>query len=226
MASSLVATALGADFGGLHPALRERHGFDSSAGVYSVGTGVMERVWHGSPLFAPFLHIGAVRHIMFPESGTDVPFRIECWAYRDRFGRETLSLNRSFELRKPRRFDEYVVSVPGAGSLIIYCGSHQHLAAEIRIERSARGGIVFTTGAQRLLPKRLSIRFPRLLSASARVEEWYDEKASRFRIDARVRNRLLGDVLGCTGSFDAKLEPIPASGVPAKIRPVVEQARW
>ena len=162
---------------------------------------------------------------MFPESGTNVPFRIECWAYRDSFGRETLSLNRTFEFAKLRRFNEYVVRSPDDSGLVIYVGSHQHLVAEISVHATPRGGLEFVTGPQRLLTRGPSIRFPRLLSASARVEEWFDDDAGRFSLDARVRNRIFGDVLGCAGSFDARLERMPDVGVPDEVRPIREDSR-
>ena len=38
------------------------------------------------------------RNIMFAESGDNIPFKIECFAYTDKYGRETLSLNRSFTM--------------------------------------------------------------------------------------------------------------------------------
>lgn len=225
MSASLVARMLGNRFGKLHPAVRERHGFDSSSGVHSVGIGVMDRVWHSTSLFVPFLRIGSRRRIMFPESGTDVPFRIECWAYVDSLGRETLSLNRSFEFDTLRRFDEYVVMAPGAQRLLIYVGSHQHLVADLTVQATPRGGLEFSTGAQRLLTRGPAIRFPRILSASAHVEEWFDETEGRFRIEARVRNRFFGEVLGCVGSFESAVRRIPESGVPAEIRPIHEEAR-
>ncbi|MCR9097498.1 MAG: DUF4166 domain-containing protein [bacterium] len=223
---SIVRRALGADFEKLHPELRKRHAFASADGVYSVGTGVMDRIWTGSIIFRPFLLIGSMRNIMFPESGENVPFRIECWAYRDRFDRETISLNRSYGLRRARRFDEYVVDVPDSPSLIIYVGSHQHLAVDIAVSSSERGGIEFRTGRQRLMLGPFRLPFPLFASAEAVVHEWYDEEAAEFRIDGRVRNRLFGDVFGAVGRFQASVEAIPAEGVPARIRPVREEARW
>lgn len=225
MPRSLIARRLGADFGRLHPESRERHGFSPDDGVYSVAVGTMDRVWHSSPLFAPFLRIGAMRNIMFPESGTEVPFRMESWAYRDRHGRETLSLNRTFEFDVTRRFDEYLVEVDPGSPLLIYVGSHQHLAARIDAAVTERGGLVFTTGAQRLFTRRFSVPFPMTFSATARVEEWFDDSTGRFHIDARVRNRVFGAVFACTGSFDARLETVPESGLPPHVRPVFEQAR-
>lgn len=224
MTASLIQRALGSDFGSLHPASRERHGFGPESHLHSVGVGTMERVWHSSRLFDPFLRLGAVRNIMFPESGSDIPFRIECWTYRDSHDRETLSLNRTFEFEKPRRFDEYVVGRPD-GSHAIYVGNHQHLVAEISIHVTERGGLEFLTGPQRLLTRGPSFRFPRLFSASARVEEWFDETDGRFHIDARVRNRILGDVLGCVGSFESRVMENPEGEVPTSVKPRREDVR-
>lgn len=222
----LFQRALGRDFEKLHPAAQERHSFDSSSGQHSIGEGTMDRVWSGSRLFDPFLRIGARRNIMFAESGTDVPFRMESWAYLDSFDRETLTLNRAFGLKRARRFDEYVVAVPGASSLIIYVGSHQHLAVEFEVRLSSRGGVEFRTGKQRILTPVAGLRFPRFLSGEAHVHEWYDEHLGRFRIDGRVENRLLGGIFGFTGCFESRLERVASAGVPASVKPIREEHRW
>jgi uncharacterized protein DUF4166 len=51
----------------------------------------MEKLWHGAIYTLPFLYLGTWRRIMFPESGTNVPFTIENYAYLDGFGRETVT---------------------------------------------------------------------------------------------------------------------------------------
>ena len=186
----------------------------------------MERVWSGSRLFAPFLRIGSRRNIMFPDTGSEVPFRIECWAYVDSFGRETLTLHRSFGLKTTRRFDEYVVRVPSADSLVIYAGTHQHLAVAFDVRLSSRGGVELRTGRQRLFTPVGALRYPLLLSGEASVVEWYDEDLGRFHIDGRVRNRIFGGIFGFSGSYESRLERVPDSGIPAGIRPVKEESRW
>src|SRR5687767_12784865 len=74
---SIYERALGSAFGRLHPRIKERFGFSSMDRVGSVGTGVMEELWHGPAYTLPFLYIGSWRRIMFPERGRDVPFTIE-----------------------------------------------------------------------------------------------------------------------------------------------------
>ena len=89
--SSIYQRALGDDFHRLHPQMQRRFGFSSADGVASIGTGVMDEIWKGHFFTEPFLRIGASRRIMFPETGRNIPFRIENYAFVDRFGRETIS---------------------------------------------------------------------------------------------------------------------------------------
>jgi hypothetical protein len=88
---------LGSDFQRLHPEIQRRFGFNSESGVAAIGTGVMDRIWHGAPYTLPFLYIGTWRSIMFPEHGHNVPFTIQNYAYRDPLGRETVTWVRTFE---------------------------------------------------------------------------------------------------------------------------------
>jgi hypothetical protein len=69
----------------------------------------MQRIWHGPLYTLPFLYVGSWRRIMFPERGENIPFTVEYYAYRDPFDRETVTWLRSFQMRKLRRFDEYMI---------------------------------------------------------------------------------------------------------------------
>ena len=80
---SIYERALGSDFEKLHPKIQQRFGFGSEDGVAAIGSGVMEEIWRGRIYTVPFLYLGAWRRIMFPETGRDIPFTIENYAYRD-----------------------------------------------------------------------------------------------------------------------------------------------
>ena len=84
--TSIYEQALGSQFQMLHPKIRERFGFDSKDHIASIGEGVMEEIWY-APWAALPLYIGTMRHIMFPNRGKGIPFRIENYAYRDEWGR-------------------------------------------------------------------------------------------------------------------------------------------
>ena len=70
---------------------------------------------------------------MFPEQGEDVPFTIENYAYRDSFGRETVTWLRTFNMRKVRRFDAYMLYSQQRRKIVDYLGTHQHLAVDIEL---------------------------------------------------------------------------------------------
>ena len=89
--ASIYQQALGSDFEKLHPKIQERFGFNSEDRIASIGSGVMDEIWRGPFYTVPFLYVGTWRRIMFPEYGKNIPFTIENYAYRDSFGRETVT---------------------------------------------------------------------------------------------------------------------------------------
>jgi hypothetical protein len=66
----------------------------------------MDEIWKGRFYTVPFLYVGTWRRTMFPETGRHIPFTIENYAFVDQFGRETVSLIRTFQSRRTRRFSE------------------------------------------------------------------------------------------------------------------------
>ncbi len=84
--TSIYQRAMGSEFGKLHPEIQRRFALNSGDRTAAVGTGVMDRVWHGAAYTLPFLYVGTWRSIMFPEHGRDVPFTIENYAYQDPLG--------------------------------------------------------------------------------------------------------------------------------------------
>jgi hypothetical protein len=220
--SAIFEQALGSDFERLHPELRRR--FSVSAGTACVGTGVMDRVWHGGRRFVPLLRLGAGRHILFPERGTDVPFTIENYGYLDRFGRETVTFVRTFELARARRrrFDATMIYSPARGGIVDFLGTHQHLAVDLQVSVDASGGLRIRSGEQRLTEGLVKFRVPAALSGTATLHEWYDEAAGRFRIEVRVTNRRFGPIFGYHGSFTTRYVDTNQSPVPAAVRPLRE----
>src|SRR5512135_3409036 len=128
---SIYKRALGSDFRRLHPEIQRRFGFDSHDNLASVGSGVMEEVWHGRFYTVPFLYVGTWRRIMFPEQGRNIPFRVENFAYLDSFGRETVTWIRTYQTQHPRRFDAYMIYSEQRQRIVDYLGTHQHLAVDL-----------------------------------------------------------------------------------------------
>jgi hypothetical protein len=222
---SIYQRALGSDFEKLHPKIQERFGFNSEDRIASIGSGVMDEIWRGRFYTVPFLYLGTWRRIMFPECGEDIPFTIENYAYRDSFGRETVTWVRTFESRKRRRFDAYMIYSESRGCIVDYLGSHQHLAVDLDVSVDERGGMCIRSGAQRFYEGRIAFSFPLFFSGIAEVREWYDDEAQKFRIQVEVTNRTWGRLFGYRGSFDATCQKVEEDGIPDHIRPMREERR-
>ena len=223
--SSIYRRALGADFDRLHPEIQRRFGFDSADGIASIGTGVMDEIWKGRFYTEPFLRLGTLRRIMFPETGRNIPFTIENYAFVDRFGRETVSWIRTFQSRRRRRFDAYMIYSQTRHRIVDYLGSHEHLAVDIDLSVDAEGGLRLRSGAQRFYEGVIGFNFPMCFSGIADVREWYDEAARRFRIVVDVRNRIWGRLFGYRGSFNVEWRRMKADDAPAHSLPKREERR-
>ncbi len=223
--TSIYERALGSDFGRLHPQIQRRFGFASGDGIASIGRGVMDEVWKGRFYTIPFLYAGTWRRIMFPETGRNVPFTIENYAFVDDFGRETVSWIRTFETSRTRRFDAYMVYSATRGRIVDYLGSHEHLAVDIDLRVDDEGGLNLRSGSQRFYEGLLGFRFPLAFSGIADVREWYDDRERLFRISVDVRNRLWGRLFGYRGRFDVEWPSVAASEIPAHIRPLRQERR-
>lgn len=217
---SIYERALGKEaFSHLHPMIQRRFGFDSHSGLGAIGRGTMHSVWHGRWYTLPFLWIGTWRAIMFPERGHDVPFTIQNFAYKDAFGRETVTWLRSFQMRKGRRFDAYMIFSEQHQKIVDYLGDHQHLAVDIEMSVAENGGIRLRSGEQRFYEGPLAFRFPMALSGVADVCEWYDDDAACFRIEVVVTNRRWGKLFGYRGSFQVEWQTLsepPADALPKR----------
>ena len=217
--TSIYQQALGSDFSRLHPQVQRRFGFSSTDHLACIGRGVMERVWHGAPYTLPFLYVGAWRRIMFPEQAQDVPFTIANYAYCDALGRETVTWLRTFATTRQRRFDAYMVYSAERGLIIDYLGTHQHLAVDIELAVSERGGLRLRSGTQRFYEGLIGFTFPMQFSGVAAVHEWYDDALGCFCIDVRVSNRTWGPLFGYNGTFQGHWLPVQPNAVPAGALP-------
>lgn len=221
---SIYERALGADFNRLHSEIQQRFALASTCGRAAIGRGTMDEVWRGRFYTLPFLYVGTWRNIMFPERGHGVPFEIENWAYRDGFGRETVTWLRTFHTDRPRRFDAYMIYSELRGRIVDYLGTHQHLAVDIDLSVDERGGLHLRSGEQRFYEGRLAFRFPLFFSGVADVCEWFDDSTRRYQIQVSVINRIWGPLFGYRGSFDVEWIEAPA-GPPEHVRPKREELR-
>ena len=217
---SIYEQALGSKFSLLHPRIQERFGFSSSDGIACIGTGIMERIWHGALYTMPFLYVGSWRRIMFPEQGRAVPFTIKNYAYKDQYDRETVSWIRTFKTNVARRFDAYMIFSQTRERVVDYLGTHQHLAVDIELSVDERGGLRLRSGSRRFYEGMMGFTFPMLFSGVADVCEWYDERDQNFHIEVSVRNSVWGPLFGYRGSFQTEWVTVKPGEVPTDILPV------
>jgi len=223
--NSIYHTALGDQFARLHPKIQERFGFSSADQVASIGTGVMDEIWHGPSYTLPFLYVGSWRRIMFPERGKSIPFSIRNYAYRDEYGRETVTWIRSFGTENPRRFDAYMIYSQQREKIVDYLGTHQHLAVDINLSVDERGGLRLRSGEQRFYEGVLGFRFPMIFSGVADVCEWYDDTDQCFHIKVYVHNPTWGPLFGYHGSFQVEWHPVSSGEIPADVLPIRSERR-
>lgn len=57
------------------------------------------------------------------------------------------------------------------------------------------------------------------------MRESYDEQAGRFHVRVSVANRRFGPLFGYEGSFTVEYVDVATYGMPARLRPVREDAR-
>ena len=216
--TSIYQRVLGSDFARLHPETQRRFSLSSTGERVSIGDGIMSRVWRGAWYTLPFLYVGTWRRIMFPEVGTNIPFTIENYAYVDALGRETVSWVRTFQSRRTRRFDAYMIQSASRGCIIDYLGSHQHLAVEIEMRVDDEGALCLRSGAQRFYEGPLGFAFPMAMSGIANVREWFDDRVGQHQIEVAVANKRWGPLFGYRGSFRATY-PTNHGEVPPHIYP-------
>jgi hypothetical protein len=214
---SIYEQALGSEFAKLHPQIQKRFGFSSKDGIYALGKGTMSEIWHGPLYTLPFLAVGAWRSIMFPEFGRNVPFSIENFAYVDALGRETVTWIRTFQFKKPRRFDAYMIYSEQRKLIVDYLGTHQHLAVDIDMSVDEKGGLKLKSGDQRFYESAVGFSFPMMFSGIADVCEWYDDDEAKFNIEVKVTNKPWGPLFGYRGKFD--VEWLACDQVPANVLP-------
>lgn len=222
---SIYKKYLGKDFERLHPKMQERFGISSDKPVYMQGIGEMAYIRNAGWHTLPFLYLGTLRNIMFPETGKNIPFTIENYGYRDTLGRDTVSWNRKFNFgKKVRRFDATMIYNEQQHTIVDYLGNRQHLAVDIHMKVNDDGSVTIQSGNQRFYEGKLAFRFPELFSGNATVRESYDAAQDRFNIQVTVSNRTFGTLFEYKGYFKAAFNEL-TQGVPVDAKPSREEIR-
>lgn len=209
--TSVFERALGPAYYELHPEVRRRYALTSADERRCVGRGRMRSVSH-HPLARPVFRCLARRNVLFPETGTHVPFEVRTTPFRDVDGTETLAYVRAFDVGVTRRFDAYMTYDVDRQCVLDYVGSHRDLVVELHFDVTEEGGLLIRAGKQWLSLAGSPISVPSPLRVGIDVHERYDEGSERFEIDVAVRGPLLGIVFAYDGWFTAEYESCPKLG--------------
>lgn len=224
--TSIYRRALGAEFARLHPKMQWRFGFSADDEICQVGSGIMDEVWHKPVLTVPFLKLGATRRLLFPERGVEVPFTIANYAYRDSFGRETVTWSRRYRFHgSTSAFDATMIYSTMRRTIVDYLGTHQHLAVDIGCSVDDAGAMCLRSGSQRFYEGSVAFRFPMALTGVADVREWWDEDSRLFRISVRVSNPVFGKLFGYRGRFTVTESRCTREQIPRDVLPLREESR-
>lgn len=216
----LFARALGDDWPAVHAAIRDRYGLTSDDDRVAVGSGRMDRVAAGL-LTRPALWLLARRDAAVPESGTDVPFEIRSYAFRDGRGREALALRRSFEFDRTRRFVDVLRWDPDRGRIVDFLGTDGRLAVALD-PTTVDGALRFDLAEQWLWVAGAYRRVPAACRVEGEIVDRYDDAAGRFSVEASVGSPL-GAAFGFRGTFEHGWEAPDGDGVPRAARTVQDR---
>lgn len=205
--NSVFERALGSAYTDLHPAIQRRYGLTSADGHRCVGRGRMRSISR-TPLTYPILWAGTTRNLLFPETGTDVPFEVRTTPFDDN-GVETVAYIRRFEVGQGRRFDAYMHYDEGRNCLVDALGTHRTLHTELRLTATRHGALHIETGDQWATYGERTVAVPRPFRADVDVTERYDDDRDRFEIGVEISNPLVGFVFGYDGWFTVTYEDCP-----------------
>ncbi|WP_078551422.1 DUF4166 domain-containing protein [Bacillus alkalicellulosilyticus] len=215
---SIYEKALGKEYKKMHPKLQEKFGLTSQANIASISRGVMDEIWGGRIFMYPFLQLGTLKHISFRERGSQIPFTLENYAYKNSIGQECMAWNRSFNFSKTRHFDATMVYSSKTKGIVDYLGIDQDFVTKIDLSVLENGGIRLLSGP--LVFNNMGIKFniPSFISGVAEAVEWYDEINEKFHIKVEVKNKMFGTIFGYKGTFKTEYYSC-TGGIPKNKKP-------
>lgn len=217
---SIYQRALGADFTRLQPELQAYFGLHAGAGKAGVGAGTFDVAGCPAWFIRPFFRLAAAENSFFPEYGTDIRFNIVNYPHTDPFGRSSLTARRVLHFPGVDRIFEDTTS-EDQGRLLDYVGAHRLTLTDLTCSVTPAGRMRMVSTRTRVFAGPVRLPVPDVVGAQAYMEQWWDEDASRFRIQTRVIHRQLGTLLVYAGAFDYHL--VDFDGV---LPPGAEPLRW
>ncbi|RHW39339.1 DUF4166 domain-containing protein [Lysinibacillus yapensis] len=198
---SIYKKVLNQQYDRLHPMLQKRYNFLNQAPFHA--TGVMKTIKAGPKFLYPLLWLGIKIKLLFPESGTDIPFKIINTPLAGPNGEEQIHWERIFYFGTKVRYFNALMSFDSDRMLIKdYLGEPSILYSDLAFTVSSEGSLKIESRKQRLVIGKFEIPLPSLFQGLATVTEKYCEEKRAFQISVDVRNPLIGHIFSYEGEFN------------------------
>lgn len=160
------------------------------------------RVWRRRRWLSPLFRLLAPMHILFAETGDEVPTTLQITTERDRAGRATQRWERVFSFAGvDRRFDGLVAWDDRLGQVVERIGPGRRLDSPFRLQVRP-DGLRITARRLRLTVAGHAVRLPRLLGPSALVDHQVDANdPDLIQISVVIAHPLLGPLFGYEGAM-------------------------
>ena len=170
--------------------------------------GQMRRVWRRGWWLWPLFWLASWFEILFPETGHDVPVRVDISSGMR--GREPTHIwRRRFEFPNRRRhFTSRMVYDSGLGRIVETVGPGGLLGVAWKMEFDPPGTLRLSADRWVLRLGRWRVSLPSWVLGTGRAVQQADSTSEdAFSIDLTISHPLLGDVFGYEGTFRLRVEP-------------------
>lgn len=185
----------------LPPALREQYLLPVETPYYLRLEGAMDRIWHRPAWLWPMFLLLAQFDILFPETGANIPARMDVIGGRDALGRPYQHWNRSYSFPAVTRHFNAVMAYDEKQRCVVEWLGPAHLGQILwRVTFVQPDAIeIVSTGCQLRLGS-LHTSLAEFLYPSVRAVETALNDDT-IHIDLRTHHPWLGDIFGYEGNF-------------------------
>ena len=187
----------------LHPQLQKRYRLLEGEEFYAEGT--MTLVATRPKLFKPLYTLLTWNDLLFPESGTNIPFSLHMCTKRINDCTIDVIWTRTLHFEHTtRRFISTMRINEPTYEATDYLGSPALLASPIEPTVTQDGTFIMSS-AKQFAPSPLGlIPLPKLMGGRVIVEEGYNEKREHFTIHVSMHNPIFGTMMQYAGHFVEK----------------------
>lgn len=182
----------------------------------------------GGPFWIrPFLKLLTKDHLLFPETGQNIPIKIENYAYEDKNGNEMVSWIRRFYFPNvTRAFDAVMMYDSDFGLIFDDLGKSGRLTSPLHISISKQNGLVIAAKEISINILKKKLKLPSLLSPIVIVHEYFDDESEQFIISVSVRQSMIGEIIRYEGDVKTSFHTVRRDEIPnAGILPQQERRK-